>query len=926
MLDLFKIELETNSEILNKELLALEENPGDIEKINALMRAAHSLKGAAKILQLEPFVKLSHVMEDVFVSIQDGKYVLNPEAIDILLNGVDLFNKCSDENENLIPNWIEDNLKEIEKTSLKIERLLTKKSAKKEKEKPAKVEKAEKENSKQAEQIIKKPKEEKTEIKEEQPDETDYSMVTLFKIELENQSGILNKGLLTLENDPGSLDEVEQLMRASHSIKGAARILGFDPVVNLAHLMEDYFVGIQEEKVKLLPAHIDILLSAVDIFSSLSEKKENEINKWLNENNDEIARMTFSLSSLFEGNPEAEESEKKNLQAEITEKLKDEKPKEEKHSTGKLKKEAEEIESDRVLRVSSENLNKLVGLAGESLVESRRLQNYIGELSRIKNSQSELSKILEKVYDVVSTEKINTRVEEYLLEAQNKILELKNINSSFITDFEIFTGKSSNLSNRLYREVLLSRMRPFEEGANDFPRMVRDLGRQLNKKVQLIIEGASTKVDRDILEKLKAPLTHLVRNAVDHGIESGDDRIKAGKPEEGTLKLSATHRAGMLYITLSDDGGGINIEKIKRKIIEKNYVTEDMAGELTDSEITDFLFLPGFSTSQKVTEISGRGVGLDVVQNMIQEVGGVVRVDSKFGAGTTFTLQLPITLSVIRTLIMEVSGEPYAIPLTRIDYAIKIRIDKVGSIEGKQFFEYNKEKIGVIKASQILGKIEARSEHKYLYIVVISDRVNKYGLIVDKFLGEKDLVVHRLDHRLGKVKDISAASILEDGEPVLIFDIEDLVKSIEDILSGKELSKVKGISKSKDEIHKKRILVVDDSITVREVEKKLLETHGYEVQVAVNGMDGWNAVRSAHFDLIISDIDMPRMNGFELVTLIRKNEKTHDIPIIIVSYKDREEDKLKGMEAGANYYLTKSSFHDDTFIEAVHDLIGDAAE
>ena len=351
-----------------------------------------------------------------------------------------------------------------------------------------------------------------------------------------------------------------------------------------------------------------------------------------------------------------------------------------------------------------------------------------------------------------------------------------------------------------------------------------------------------------------------------------------------------------------------------------------MADELTDSEITDFLFLPGFSTSQKVTEISGRGVGLDVVQNMIQEVGGVVRVDSKFGEGTTFTLQLPITLSVIRTLIMEVSGEPYAIPLTRIDYAIKIRIDKVGSIEGKQFFEYDKEKIGIIKASQIIGKPEKQSEHKYLNVVVVSDRVNKYGLIVDKFLGERDLVVHRLDHRLGKVKDISAASILEDGEPVLIFDIEDLVKSIEDILSGKALSKVKGISKSKDEIHKKRILVVDDSITVREVEKKLLETHGYEVQVAVNGMDGWNAVRSAHFDLIISDIDMPRMNGFELVTLIRKNEKTHDIPIIIVSYKDREEDKLKGMEAGANYYLTKSSFHDDTFIEAVHDLIGDAAE
>lgn len=917
MLDLFKAELETNTEVLNKELLALETNPEDPEKINALMRASHSLKGAAKILQLDPFVKLSHVMEDVFVSVQEKKYAVDPDSIDVLLSGVDLFAKCSIIEDKLIPQWIEENLKEIDKAALKIEKLLVKK--------PAKKTKKEITNSKE----IVKPQvviNNSKEIEEKIPgaidnEDTDYSMVALFKIELENQTGILNKGLLTLENDQGSLDEVEQLMRASHSIKGAARILGFDSIVNVAHLMEDYFVGLQEGKVKILTSHIDTLLSGVDIFTSLSEKDVKEIDKWLKENKDEIARMTLSLSGLFE----VVDSEEKQheISPNAAGQIHSSDGVAEKHSTGKLKKENEEIEGDRILRVSSESLNKLVGLAGESLVDSRRLHGYINELSKIKNSQSELSKLIEKIYDVVSSEKIGFRIEDFLVEAQNKILELKNINSTFISDFEIFTGKSANLSNRLYREVLMSRMRPFEEGVNDFPRMVRDLGRQLNKKVQLFIEGSSTKVDRDILEKLKAPLTHLIRNAVDHGIESGSERISAGKSEEGTLKLEATHRAGMLYITLQDDGGGLNIENIKRKIIEKNYVTEDMASELSDSEVTDFLFLPGFSTSQKVTEISGRGVGLDVVQNMIQEVGGIVRVESKYKQGTTFTLQLPITLSVVRTLIMDVSGEPYAIPLTRIDYAIKIRFDKINSVEGKQFFEYNKEKIGIIKASQILGRQDTKSELKYLNVVVVSDRVNKFGLIVDKFLGERDLVVHRLDPRLGKVKDISAASILEDGEPVLIFDIEDLVKSIEDILSGKHLSKVKGISKSKDSLGRKKILVVDDSITVREVEKKLLESYGYEVQVAVNGMDGWNAVRGSHFDLIISDIDMPRMNGFEFVTLVRKNEKSHDIPVIIVSYKDREEDKLKGMEAGANYYLTKSSFHDDTFIDAVKDLIGE---
>ena len=922
MLDLFKVELEINSEVLNKELLALESEPENTEKIIVLMRAAHSLKGAAKILQLEPLVKLSHAMEDVFVAVQDGKFKITSDSVDTLLKGVDLFVICSNETDNLIPKWIENNLNEIEKCSNKIEKLLSIKPAKKEISKPLKEIKKIKNN--------KEPNVQKTEVNEDNKeannsvlnDETDYSMVTLFKIELENQSGILNKGLLSLENDPGSMEVVEQLMRASHSIKGAARILGFNSIVNLSHLMEDYFVGLQEEKVKLHAPHIDTILKAVDILTTLSDKSEKEFNKWLLDNNDEIAMMTISLSDLFQEIPVAEitKVDKQTISKESLQKTK------ETVIPGKLKKGEEEFESERVLRVSSESLNKLVGLAGETLVESRTLQNYVGELSKIKNSQSELSKLIEKIYDVVSTAKSGDRIEELLLHAQNKILELKNINSAFITDFEIFTSKSSNLSNRLYREVLLSRMRPFEEGVNDFPRMVRDLGRQLNKKVQLIIEGADTKVDRDILERLKAPLTHLIRNAVDHGIETAEERIAAGKPDEGILILSATHRSGMLYITLNDNGAGIDVQKIKKKIIEKNYVTEDMASELSDSEITDFLFLPGFSTSQKVTEISGRGVGLDVVQNMIQEVGGIVRVESKLKEGTTFTLQLPITLSVIRTLIMEVSGEPYAIPLTRIEYAIKIRMDKINSVEGKQYFEYNKEKIGIIKASQILGKPEEKNEHKYFNAVVISDRLNKYGLIVDRFLGEKDLVVHRLSSRLGKIRDISAASILENGEPVLIFDIEDLVKSIEDILAGKGLYKVRGISKLKERSSKKRILVVDDSITVREVEKKILESYGYEVQVAVNGMDGWNSVRGAHFDLIISDIDMPRMNGFEFVTLVRKNEKTHDIPVIIVSYKDREEDKLKGMEAGANYYLTKSSFHDDTFIDAVKDLIGEPEE
>jgi two-component system, chemotaxis family, sensor histidine kinase and response regulator WspE len=328
-------------------------------------------------------------------------------------------------------------------------------------------------------------------------------------------------------------------------------------------------------------------------------------------------------------------------------------------------------------------------------------------------------------------------------------------------------------------------------------------------------------------------------------------------------------------------------------------------------------------------------VGLDIAKSMAQEVGGTVRVTSQVGKGTNFLFQLPLTLSVIRTLLVEIAGEPYALPLARIDRILTLQPAEITSIENRPYFTLDGTHIGLISAAQVLELPTLPLPNAPIWVVTLSDLANHtYGLWVDRCLGERELVVRPLDSRLGKVPDISAAALMEDGGLVLIVDVSDLVQSMNTLLTSNHLLSA---SQPSTDTHPaqsnpnvstaprqlKRVLVVDDSITVREMERKLLQNRGYRVEVAVDGMEGWNAVRAQPYDLVISDIDMPRMNGIELIQQIKQHPRLKSIPVIVVSYRDREEDRLQGLEAGADYYLTKSSFHDDTLIEAVRDLIGE---
>ena len=924
MLELFRIECELHGKVLNDGLLQLEQNPSSADWLEQLMRAAHSIKGAARMVDIEPVVQVAHAMEDSFVAAQGGELVLTTNDIDVMLKGLDIINEVA-ACEDGLADWFVSRKQDIvqlvqELSAIKNKDVqVTAPSLSTPVAAPAQPGAA-------AETFV-------------EPDICldiqDPSMLDLFRIECEQQGAVLSQGLLELEQAPTSLERLEPLMRAAHSIKGAARLVGIDLVVKLAHIMEDDFVAAQNGEIVLEADQIDILLKGADTINELA-MYEGEHREWYAVNKQTYLGLLKDTGGILAGEkpvaavpvpvsaPVAEppvevvQEAVAAAPANETEKATPATPaKPEQNKPAAPQK-------DRVLRVSAELVNRLMGLAGESLVESRWLNPYSVSLQRLKRQQTDLVCVIDALREYLERKALDEGVRNLVRDAQRQASQCREMLSDRLVELESYDRRSTNLSSRLHKEVVGSRMRPFGDGVHGFPRMVRDISRSLAKDVQLVIEGESTLVDRDILDKIEAPLNHIVRNAIDHGLETTEERAATDKSAKGSIRLSAHHSAGMLSVVVEDDGRGVDLERLRQKVIDKGLVDGSMADTLSEAELLEFLFLPSFSTKDNVSEISGRGVGLDVVHDAVQEMRGTVRVSSTFGVGTRFHMQLPLTLSVIPALLVEIAGEPYAFPLARIDRIASISRTALSEAEGNQFVVMDGKNVGLVSAVQILEKEPCVENSEQMSVVVLNDRHNYYGMVVDKFLGERELVVQVLPEALGKVQDISSAALMEDGSPLLIVDIDDLIRSIEKVLKVARLGKVGEIVEDVETEVSMRILVVDDSITVREVERKLLESAGYQVQTAVDGMDGLNMLRSQHFDMLVTDVDMPRMNGVELVKTVRQDAGLRTLPVLMVSYKDREEDKLRGLEAGADYYLTKGSFHDEGLLNAVVDLIGEA--
>jgi two-component system sensor histidine kinase and response regulator WspE len=754
----------------------------------------------------------------------------------------------------------------------------------------------------------------------------DSSLFDLFRMEAEEQVCVLQAELMQLETEAPGSSRLEKLMRASHSLKGAARIVGLTSIVSLTHAMEDRFVAAQNGAA-LDSGDIDRLLAATDWLAKLQSVGESEVNQWLEENAAGIDACAVTVRGR-EPAPTPESTAPAAVEPPTAETVAASAPVIQRpahetvsgeHSalaaTPAGQRPSETAERDifaapgkdgrmvreRTVRLTTDRFDHLLSLSAESLVAARQLAGWGDALDR---NHRAMNKALQMLEDIGDSPQARTIV-------RNELERQVAVFATQIADLDAVSRANEQTAERLYRTVLGGRLRPFSEGIAGVPRLVRDTARELGKAVKLEIEGENTRVDRDILDKLEAPISHLVTNAIDHGIEPPADRLAAGKVSEATLHIHARHEKGRLVITVRDDGGGIDPEQIRRRVIKRNLATAETVARLTEAEVLEFLFLPGFSTRDVASHLSGRGVGLNVVQSMVHEAGGAVTVSSTQGAGTMFRLTLPITRSVIRVIRVLADGELFSVPMVRIDHVM--HVEPEGDAERPRVM-WNGRMHHVVPLASLLG-LSDQPLPRGPVPMLLSGGI---AFAVERLVDQAELSVRRLDPRLGKVPGVSAASLDENGYPLMILDVDDLIQTAAGTPTATS-------ALHHDESLAAHVLVVDDSHTVREMERRLLVRAGYTVNTAQNGQEAWNLLRLNEYDLLISDVDMPQMNGIELVTRVRANPRLGRMPVIILSYKDRVEDRQRGLDAGADFYLTKGSFDNGSFLQAVVDLVGEGA-
>lgn len=775
----------------------------------------------------------------------------------------------------------------------------------------------------------------------------------LFAEELADQLEILNASLLQLESDPSSLGSRDSLMRAAHTIKGAARMVGLTPIERFAHALEELLVvGLAVEPAAAGPGQppvaaslaapvVELLLSGFDRLAALSQGGPQELAQRLAQQTEALdslgAQLTAQARQLASAKPAATAAAQAHAAA----------------ADETAAAMADPLAPERVVKVDAQQLNRIAALAGEAMVAVRWLQPYADALQQLRSRQRELAELIARWQPGPGGAGQLALIREKEGQCQQQLLRQ-------LEDLEAYARRSNTIAHRLYGEVLNANMRPFHEGLVGLPRLVRDLAASLGKQVRLEIVGRSTLVDRDILRRLEAPINHGVRNAIDHGLETPAARRAAGKPEQGLLRLEALHRGGMLSITISDDGAGVDLEAVRRRGLERGLIEPGSENDLTEADLLALLPRPGFSTARQLSEVSGRGVGLDVVQTMAREVGGSLRLSTAAGVGTSLHFQLPLTLSVVRTLLVRIGGEPYAVPLARLDQIVAVPLSAIHRHEGKASLQLDGRAIGLIGSQPLLGLPLPTRLGDPLPVMVLSDQGQSYGLVVEEVLGEQDLVVRPLDPRLGAVPGLASAALLGDGAPILVLDVGDLLRLMQEGLASGALPPLPlphgpaasaqaagGVLRASGEAdppgmglgqgavtpavtagnaaarQARSVLVVDDSRMVRESLGRTLEGRGYRVGKAADGQEALDKLQAGDFDLVVSDVEMPRLDGIALVRRLRAmDQPLASLPVLILSTRDGEADRIAGLEAGADRYLAKGGFREDMLQEAVQDLIG----
>ncbi len=739
-------------------------------------------------------------------------------------------------------------------------------------------------------------------------DYSQFSMHDLFRLEAETQLAILSEGILQTDSANQPNDSLlEGMMRAAHSLKGAARIIQLNGAVTIAHQLEDAFVAMQKGRIAWQSAYVSPMLSAVDLLQQWADEKTPEAKH--------VEDILQTLTTLANGGMSEAASSLDDLLSIKEEKTKPTLPTSNDTKTTQT--------SASQVRISPQQIEQMLGMANEIQTEWQWLQPLTPSLQQVKRHTYDTLQEMDELEEAINalTGSNKNKAMRTLLHASSMLRRAHHTVSDGLLRLEQYNRTVFHLSQRLHDVTIASRMQPFADAVQGLTRMVYDLGLQLEKPVKLTIQGENTLVDREILEKIKVPLQQLLRNAVDHGIDDSTTRLMAGKNAEGHIRLEARHQSGMLKIIVADDGDGINLEKLRARIIERGHANADMVARMHEAELISFLFLPGFSMRDHVSEISGRGVGLDVVDMAVRDVQGVIHVENTPQQGTTFELHLPVSLAVTRALHIKVGEQSYAIPLARLQGTLQVNHDALQYTDGQPYIYHQDQYTALLLASTLLSAVSMGINTSSYPVLLLGSAQQRVGLIVDAFVGIVDLVEKPLPKVLGNIPDISSCAVLPDGSLLYMLDTQDITHNSTRFITALQHKPIKNNKKSTSSL---RILVADDSITVRETERKLLHAVGYDVDVAVDGVDAWNMLCAKRYDLLITDVDMPHLDGIELLQRLREDGRFATLPVIVVSYKENEEDRMRGLDAGADVYLSKSSFDDNSLLMRVNELIGEA--
>jgi len=724
-----------------------------------------------------------------------------------------------------------------------------------------------------------------------------------FKTEAEEYLAKLTQGLLSLEKDPHQPAVIEEMFRSAHTIKGAAAMVGYDDVKQIAHNLEDKLKQVNDGELTFNSALADESLAALDAITAILQHVGNK--------SPAVAPpVTRAVENYI-----VKDAAAPKLPAT---------PKPPTPVTANAQAPVAGARGDEFIRLPISRVNGLFNLVGELVIHKVKSSYKIANLRQLTHQAKGLHKRLEQLAGVAENPgsgDLATLLHQHTLDVETLREHVTNL-------AEMLSAETLHLDpvvDELQYKVRELRMLPCATIFEGFERLVRDVAHQLHKTVTFVVRGEETELDKKVLEALKPCLVHLLRNSVDHGIELPADREAAGKPAAGTITLRASQQGGKAVIEVQDDGRGIDLARVQQVALKNHVATEDELAHMDEQELMGLIFAPGFSTSAIITDVSGRGVGMDVVRKEVEQLKGQVRVDSQLGQGATVRIELPLTLAIMEVLLVEANGQRFGIPMLAIEEIVKVKSADVQTINQRMAITLRDRTLPMARLADVLGLPETASadadgESAGHPVVVATASDRRVGLMVDRVVSEEEIFIKSLGSHLGTIKNISGAAILGSGEVIVILDVQDLLTAVRQsrptTLGARPVAPPQPATR--------RILIVEDSLTTREFERSLLQAQGYEVETAVDGLDALEKLGQGKFDLIVSDVEMPRMNGFEFCRNVRQRTEFQELPLVFVTTLDKDEEKRRGIEVGAQAYIVKGAFNQQNLLEAIERLIGAA--